>query len=182
MLPKLAVLSLSCNRISALERMQHQTSLELLSLADNNITSITGLVTCPHLVGLRLTGNPISKAQGYRLAVLLSAAACGMMELANLDGQPFQDIELAQASCLAWPQRLSALYGWVPGAPFLLVILSQTLRCICIMFVRINGKCTRQETSGILTKKALRFCSLCNGEKTSSADAGWRASMEMAQQ
>jgi hypothetical protein len=114
-LPKLAVLSLSCNRISALERMQHQPSLELLSLADNNITSIAGLVACPHLVGLRLRGNPISKAPGYRMAVLLSAAACGMMELAKLDGQPFQDIELAQTSCLAWPQRLSALYGWIPG-------------------------------------------------------------------
>jgi hypothetical protein len=114
-LPNLTVLSLSCNRIAALDRMQRQPSLELLSLADNNISSIAGLSTCPHLVGLRLKGNPVAKSPGYRLAVLLSAAACGMLELAKLDGQPFQDMELAQAACLAWPQRLSALYGWIPG-------------------------------------------------------------------
>ena len=114
-LPNLTVLSLSCNRIASLDRMQHQPSLELLSLADNNISSIAGLSTCPHLVGLRLKGNPVAKSPGYRLAVLLSAAACGMLELAKLDCQPFQDMELAQAACLAWPQRLSALYGWIPG-------------------------------------------------------------------
>jgi hypothetical protein len=116
-LPNLTVLSLSCNRINSLDRMQAQPSLEFLALADNNISSMAGLGLCHHLVALRLEGNPISKLPGYRLAVLLAAAACGMLELDKLDGKPFIENDLAQAACLAWPPRLSALYGWVPGIP-----------------------------------------------------------------
>jgi hypothetical protein len=97
--------------------MQAQPSLEFLALADNNISSMAGLGLCHHLVALRLEGNPISKLPGYRLAVLLAAAACGMLELDKLDGKPFIENDLAQAACLAWPPRLSALYGWVPGIP-----------------------------------------------------------------
>lgn len=118
LLPNLTVLSLSCNRIRSLNHMQQQPSLELLSLSDNEIPSMAGLNTCPHLVSLRLNGNPISQLSGYRLAVLLSAAACGMLELAKLDGDYFVENELAQAACLGWPQRLSALYGWIPGMIF----------------------------------------------------------------
>jgi hypothetical protein len=116
-LPNLTVLSLSCNRISSLDRMQAQPSLEFLALADNNISSMAGLGLCPHLAALRLEGNPISKLPGYRLAVLLAASACSMLELARLDGKPFVENDLAQAACLAWPPRLAALYGWVPGDP-----------------------------------------------------------------
>lgn len=175
-LPSLTVLSLSCNRISALDRMQHQPSLELLSLADNQILSIAGMSTCPHLVGLRLKGNPVAKSPGYRLAVLLSAAACGMLELEKLDGQPFQDMDLAQAACLAWPQRLSALYGWIPGT------LSAALSCLvvlqlCTDIAPRNG----QEIYGSRTKRASVFCSRFRKARTSSAAAGLRALVEMAQ-
>jgi hypothetical protein len=117
-LPKLNILSLSCNCIRSLDGMQQQPSLELLSLSDNEIPSLAGLNACPSLISLRLSGNPISRLSGYRLAVLLSAAACGMLELAKVDGKSFEDIELAQTACLGWSQRLSALYGWVPGNIF----------------------------------------------------------------
>jgi hypothetical protein len=117
-LPKLNILSLSCNCIRSLDGMQQQPSLELLSLSDNEIPSLAGLNACPSLNSLRLSGNPISRLSGYRLAVLLSAAACGMLELAKVDGKPFEDIELSQTACLGWSQRLSALYGWVPGNIF----------------------------------------------------------------
>jgi Leucine-rich repeat (LRR) protein len=113
-LPMLTVLSLSCNQICTLERMQQQPSLELLCLADNKICSMKGLAGCPNLMSLRLGGNPISQSPGYRLAVLLAASARGMLELAKLDGKPFSEVELEQTASLAWPKRLSALYGWVP--------------------------------------------------------------------
>jgi len=115
MLPNLSILSLSCNRIRSFDRMQQQPSLEMLSLSDNKISSMAGLGACPHLAAIRLGGNPLAHLPGYRLAVLLSAAACGMLELAKLDGMPFVENELAQVACLPWPQRLSSLYGWVPG-------------------------------------------------------------------
>ena len=136
-LPNLTVLSLSCNRIRSLNHMQRQPSLELLALADNQIHNMAGLGTCPRLLSVRLAGNPISKCSGYRVAILLSAAACGMLELAKVDGCPFTEHELAQAACLAWLPRLSALCGWVPGTQHgLCVTLCESVnKAICQMKV-----------------------------------------------
>lgn len=113
-LSSLEILSLSCNRIASLAGMQRQPALEVLNLSDNALESIAGLPSLPSLQSLRLAGNPVASHATLRLAVLLAAAACGNRELWKVDGDAFTDAELERAAGLGWPQRLSALYGWIP--------------------------------------------------------------------
>eukprot|EP00041_Stephanoeca_diplocostata_P024515 m.623207 g.623207 ORF g.623207 m.623207 type:complete len:473 (-) comp22544_c3_seq1:312-1730(-) len=107
----LTVLDLSSNHLTSLQGLGALSNLKELRATDNNLTKISGLSKCKEITDLDVSHNSISECQGLKAMVKLRVLNLNANKMENLDALPvlpqLEELYAAQNRLLSIPQFTS---------------------------------------------------------------------------